>query len=86
MHVQFLGSGKAIPAPIVARQPAPGVIVLEPSPLEEIVQVSEPPGDQSEARHAEEAVEDLTGNLNPDFASTVVVVAGRVAHGWRSLE
>jgi len=50
------------------------------------VEVAEAPGCEAEARDAEEGVEDLAVDFEPDFARGVVVVAAGVAHGGRGVE
>ena len=71
-----------------ATEPAPvddlelvqrGRVIGEP-PAEEKVQVAEAPGDEAEARDAEERVENLRGDLDPDASRGVDVAAGRMAH------
>ena len=55
--------------------------------MEEVVEVAEAPGDEAEAGDAEEGVEDLGVDFDPDTAGGVEVAAvflavgtGRVAH------
>jgi len=50
------------------------------------VEIAEAPGCEAEARDAEEGVEDLAVDFEPDFAGAVVVVAAGVAHGGRGVE
>jgi len=50
------------------------------------VEVAEAPGGEAEARDAEESVEDLAVDFEPDLAGRVVVVAAGVAHGGRGVE
>jgi hypothetical protein len=50
------------------------------------VEVAEAPAGETEPRDAEQSVEDLRINLQPDLTRRVVVIAGWVAHGGRSVE
>jgi hypothetical protein len=46
------------------------------------VQIPKPTQRQSDPRYAEQPVQNLGGNLNPDLVGGVLIVAGQVAHGW----
>ena len=56
------------------------------SPAHEEVEIAEAPGDKSEARNAEEAIEDLGVIFDPLFPGAVDGVAAWVAHGWGCVE
>ena len=67
---------------------AEGVLLFEDAELEQVIQVSEAPGDKAEARDAEQRVEDLRVDFDPDASGRVDVVAVffavqvvRIAHG-----
>lgn len=51
------------------------------SPFSPEVYVSESPGGQTESSHAEEGVENLRVNLDPNSSWRLYVIAGRFAHG-----
>ena len=86
-HGQIGRARQAEPATIDTGEAPQGVVLAPEAPLEEVVEVAEAPGDEAEAGDAEEGVEDLGVDLDPDAARGVEVVAvfdavqvRRVAH------
>ncbi len=70
----------------MARKASEIVVFLEDAPLDQVVEVAEPPGDQPESSYTEQTVQDLTVYLDPDLASAIVVVAAWVTHCGCGLE
>lgn len=56
------------------------------APLEQEVEVAEAPWDEAEAGDAEEGVEDLRVDLDPDAARGVYGVAAGLAHCGRGVD
>lgn len=82
-----VGAWKAEPACVDACESTKGVVVFEKTVAEEPVEVAEAPGYEAETRHAEEGVEDLRVDLDPDFAQAVFAVAAAwMAEGGRGVE
>lgn len=81
--VQGVGAGESDPASIEAGEAAQAVhFLLVPvfllgaqAPAQQEVHVARAPGEQAEARHAEERIEDLAVDLEPDGARAVDVLA-----------
>lgn len=72
---QIGGAGQTEPATVDAGEAAQGVVLAPETPLEEVVEIAETPGDEAEAGDAEQGVEDLGVDLDPDAARGVEVVA-----------
>jgi len=70
----------------MAGKPTEVIVLLEHTPLHEVVEVAESPGNEPESSDAEQSIQNLTVNLNPDLASTRVVIAGGMAHCGSSVE
>ena len=52
----------------------------KPAPLEQVVQISKPPRDETKASDAKQSIQDLGVDFDPDATRGVDVVAGRMAH------
>lgn len=83
--VEPIAAGQAKPAVVDTGEAAEAVLVLGDAEFEQVVEIAEAPGDEAEAGDAEEGVEDLRVDLDPDAARRVDVVAGGVAHGGRGV-
>ena len=82
-----MGPGKAEPGAVDTAEASESVDIAAKAELEEVVEVAEAPGDEAEAGDAEEGVEDLRVDFDPDAARGLEIVAvfltvgsGRVAH------
>lgn len=69
-----------------ARQSPQRTLVLAPSPPQQIIPVAKAPGDQAESRDAEQRIEDLRRDLEPDLGAGIDGVVGRVGHGGRGMD
>ncbi len=69
-----------------ASQPAQARLLLLHAVLHQVVQVAEAPGDEAQARDAEQGVEDLRVGLEPLLRGAVDVAARGVAHGRRAAD
>lgn len=61
-------------------QPSQAFGVLLPTPLKQVVEVTEAPRDEPETSYTEQGVEDLRVDLEPDFRSAVVIVIRWMCH------
>lgn len=80
MLVEFVRARETKPTSVVAREPAEIVILLENAPLDQVVEVAEAPGDQAEPSNAEQGIQDLAIDFDPDFAGAVIIVTAGMAH------
>jgi len=60
-------------------------LLPEQPPFYEVIKITEPPWHEAETSDAEECVEDLTINFDPDAAWAVDVVTVWATHGWRGV-
>lgn len=79
-----VGAWEAEPGAVDTAEASESVDVAAEAELEEVVEVAEAPGDEAEAGDAEEGVEDLRVDFDPDAAGGVDVVAlfFAVGAGW----
>ncbi len=77
-----------------ARQALESLVLPEHAVLQQVVEVTKPPGDEPKTRDAEERIEDLGVDFHPYSPRGVDVVAVvdllavwsvKVAHRWRSI-
>lgn len=86
MLIQLVRTGQTEPAPIVACQATEVVVLSEDAPLDQVVEVAEPPWNQPETCNAEQGIQNLTVDLDPDLPSAVVVIAAGMAHRGSGVE
>jgi len=84
--VKPIAARQAKPGAVKSGEAAEGVGPVEGAEAQQVVGVAEAPGDEAEAGDAEESVEDLRVDLDPDAAGGVDGVAGWVAHGRRGVD
>lgn len=85
---ELLGAGQAEPALVDTGEASDtdlGAVLSADAPPGPPVEIAEAPRGQAEAGDAEEGVEDLRVDLDPDAARGLEVIAGRGAHGRRSI-
>lgn len=75
-------TGESEPGSINPSQSPESEYIFADSVLEEIVQIAEAPWDGTETCNAEEGIEDLGINFDPDTSGRVDIVTGRFAHCW----